>query len=136
MPGLGIGCEKAGHIFVERDKPEQARQAIREALERVGDGVGILFFAEGTRSMDGRLKTFKKGAFRTAVSQNLPILPITLLGTREIQAPKSMMIFPGRVRMVIHPPMEVTGNRKEDVLELMQHTRKVINSALPGDLRD
>jgi len=135
FPGLGIGCEKAGHIFVERDNPEQARRAVQAALAGVGDGVGILFFAEGTRSMDGRLKPFKKGAFRTAAAQRLPILPVTIIGTRDIQAPKSLLIFPGRARMVIHAPIEVEGDSPEQILELMQRTRETIASALPEELR-
>ncbi|HKX56225.1 MAG TPA: lysophospholipid acyltransferase family protein, partial [Xanthomonadales bacterium] len=67
IPGLGLGCEKAGHIFVDRSNPRAARTAVMEALERLGNGVGILFFVEGTRSSDGRLLPFKKGAFRLAV---------------------------------------------------------------------
>ena len=55
IPGVGIGCEKAGHIFIDRKNPRKARTAVKLALERLGDGVGILFFAEGTRSLDGKL---------------------------------------------------------------------------------
>jgi 1-acyl-sn-glycerol-3-phosphate acyltransferase len=136
-PGIGIGCEKAGHIFVDRKNPDQARKAVRDALESVGDGVGVLFFAEGTRSPDGRLRPFKKGAFRVAVSQQLPVLPITIIGTREIQKPKSFMIFPGKVKMVIHPAIEVeSGEDASDIRELMTQTRAAINSALPEELKE
>lgn len=135
-PGVGIGCEKAGHIFVDRRDTEQARNSIKNALKRVGDGVGVLFFAEGTRSMDGKLKPFKKGAFRVATSQQLPVLPITLIGTRDVQKPKSMMIFPGKLRMVIHPAIEVDGGENaEDIRKLMDQTKTVIASALPAELR-
>jgi len=136
VPGVGIGCEKAGHIFVERGNPEQTRKSISDALERVGDGVGVLFFVEGTRSQDGKLRPFKKGAFRVATSQNLPVLPVTIIGTRDIQKPKSMMIFPGKVRMVIHPAIEVDGGEGAgDIRELMTQTRSAIASALPEELR-
>ena len=135
VPGVGIGCETAGQIFVARGNPEQTSKAVSDALERVGDGVGILFFAEGTRSADGKLRAFKKGAFRVATSQGLPILPITIIGTRDIQRPKSMMIFPGKVRMVIHPAIEVGGEGSDDIRELMTKTREVIESALPEELR-
>ena len=135
LPGIGIGCEKAGHIFVDRSNPEKARQAVTEALDRVGDGVGILFFAEGSRSVDGKLNAFKKGAFRTAVTQQLPILPVTIDGTRNIQRPRSLFITPGRVRMVIHPAIEVAGSEPSDVRELMNQTRTVISSALPVEQR-
>ena len=135
IPGVGIGCEKAGHIFVERNNPEQARQAVGEALDRVGDGVGILFFAEGTRSPDGRMRAFKKGAFRIATTQNLPILPVTIIGTRDIQRPKSMLIFPGKVHLVIHPAIEVDGGDAADIRDLMTRTREAIAAALPEQLR-
>ncbi len=135
-PGVGIGCEKAGHIFVDRTNPEQARKAVSDALESVGDGVGVLFFAEGTRSPDGKLKPFKKGAFRVAASQKLPILPVTIIGTRDIQKPKSLAIFPGRIRMVIHPAIEVSGvDDNEAIRDLMAQTRDAIASALPDELR-
>lgn len=135
VPGVGPGCEKAGHIFVDRSNPEKARQAVTEALDRVGGGVGILFFAEGSRSVDGKLNAFKKGAFRTAVSQQLPILPITIDGTRNIQRPRSWTIRPGRVRMVIHPAIEVAGDDAADIRELMNKTRDAIASALPAELQ-
>jgi len=134
VPGVGIGCEKAGHIFVDRSNPDQARKAVSDALDSVGDGVGVLFFAEGTRSPDGKLRPFKKGAFRLATSQNLPILPVTIIGTRDIQRPKSLMVFPGKVRMVIHPAIEAGGGEEAgDILSLMTRTRSAIASALPAE---
>ena len=135
-PGVGIGCEKAGHIFVDRANPDQARKAVSDALEDVSDGVGVLFFAEGTRSPDGKLRPFKKGAFRVAATQNLPILPVTIIGTRDIQKPRSWLIFPGRIRMVIHPAIEARGgDDAETVRVLMDRTREAIASALPESLR-
>jgi 1-acyl-sn-glycerol-3-phosphate acyltransferase len=135
IPGIGIGCEKAGHIFVERKNPKQAAQAIGEALERLGEGIGLLFFPEGTRSIDGHLLPFKKGAFRTAIDQQIPILPVTLVGTRDVLPAKTVSLFPGRVRMVIHPPIETAGMSVDQVGELMQSSRARIMSALPAELR-
>ncbi|NNK31672.1 MAG: 1-acyl-sn-glycerol-3-phosphate acyltransferase [Xanthomonadales bacterium] len=135
IPGIGIGCEKAGHIFVERRNPKKAAQVINEALERLGDGIGILFFPEGTRSPDGRLLPFKKGAFRTAIDSQIPLLPVTVVGTRDILPARSLALFPGRARLVIHPPIETAGKTLEDLDGLMAEAREVINSALPGELR-
>jgi 1-acyl-sn-glycerol-3-phosphate acyltransferase len=136
IPGIGIGCEKAGHIYVDRSNPELARKAVRDALDSVGDGVGVLFFPEGTRSLTGKMGPFKKGAFRVATSQKLPILPVTLIGTRDIQKAKSLLIFPGKIRMVIHPAIEVSdADDPEIIRELMASTRTAIASALPPGLR-
>ena len=136
IPGVGIGCEKAGHIYVDRSNPELARKAVRDALDSVGNGVGVLFFPEGTRSLTGKMGPFKKGAFRVATSQKLPILPVTLIGTRDIQKAKSLVIVPGKMRMVIHPAIEVTGeDDPETMRELITKTRQIISSALPPELR-
>jgi 1-acyl-sn-glycerol-3-phosphate acyltransferase len=135
LPAIGIGCEKAGHIFVERRNPKQASQAITDALARLGDGIGVLFFPEGTRSPDGHLLPFKKGAFRTAIDQQLPLLPVTLVGTRDILPARSLRLFPGKARMVIHPPLETAGMKVEQVDELMQRAREVISSAMPPELQ-
>jgi 1-acyl-sn-glycerol-3-phosphate acyltransferase len=135
LPAIGIGCEKAGHIFVERRNPKQASQAITDALARLGDGIGILFFPEGTRSPDGHLLPFKKGAFRTAIDQQLPLLPVTVVGTRDILPARSLRLFPGKARMVIHPPIETAGMTVDQLDALMQQTREVITSAMPPELQ-
>lgn len=133
MPGIGIGCEKVGHIYVERRNPVQARQAIAAALERLGDGVGILFFPEGTRSMDGKLLPFKKGAFRTAIEQQIPLLPVTVAGTREILPNKSLAPFPGTARLIIHEPIDTTGMTAAQTDDVMAQARQQIASALPAE---
>lgn len=134
IPGVGIGCEKAGHIFIDRNDPRQARACVKLALERLGDGVGILFFAEGTRSLDGKLLPFKKGAFRLAIEQQLPVLPVTLLGTREILPAKTLRVFPGHASMFIHPAIETTGMAIGKVDFLLNLTRQAIASGLPQEL--
>lgn len=132
MPGVGLGCEKAGHIFVDRRKPKLAAKAISDALSRLGSGVGVLFFPEGTRSLDGRLLPFKSGAFRLAKEQNLPILPITLVGTRDVLPAQTLRLLPGTVRMVIHPAIHPEG---KEVDALVEETRQAISSAMPPELR-
>ncbi len=135
VPGLGIGCEKVGHIFVDRNKPGHARRAIEKALDRLGNGIGILFFAEGTRSRDGKLLPFRRGAFRTAIEQQLPVLPVTLIGTRDILPAGSLKPFPGRTRMIIHPAIETAGMNPEQIEELMSQAKNTISSALPESLQ-
>jgi 1-acyl-sn-glycerol-3-phosphate acyltransferase len=132
LPGLGAGCEKVGHIFVDRSNPEAARTAINEALDRIGNGVGILFFPEGTRSRDGRLRRFKSGAFRMAVEQQLPVLPLTLLGTREILPADTLFLSPGRAKIVVHEPIFPEGH---DARSLMNASRDAIATALPAEFR-
>ena len=135
IPAIGIGCEKAGHIFVDRRNPQRARKALDEALARLGQGIGILFFVEGTRSKDGRLLPFKKGAFRTAIEQQIPLLPVTLIGTRDILPNSTVRLFPGAARMVVHPCIETEGMDASQTDEVLARSREVIASAMPQELR-
>lgn len=130
IPGIGIGCRKAGHIFIDRRDPVQARQAVNDALRRLKDGIGILFFPEGTRSPDGRLLPFKKGAFKIAASQRLPVLPVTLLGTGDVLPARTMRLFPGHAHIIVHPLIEPGPDTPEGLRDLMNYSRDAIASAL------
>lgn len=135
LPALGVGCEKLGHIFIDRSNRQAALASINAAKERLVAGTSVLFFAEGTRSRDGRLGTFKKGAFRFALDTGLPILPITSSGTGSILPPGTRRFWPGHARLVIHPPVEVDRLGEEDLPRLMDEVRSTIASALPAGSR-
>jgi 1-acyl-sn-glycerol-3-phosphate acyltransferase len=130
VPFVAAGCRAIGHIFVNRSDPEQARTAINNAVARLKPGTGLLFFAEGTRSRSGRLLNFKKGAFRVAIDQQMPILPMTVVGTREVMPADSIRIRPGTVRLRIHPPVSTEGLRVADLGRLRDSVRETIGSGL------
>ncbi len=71
VPGLGAACAALGHIYIDRSNHEAAVRSINDARERITGGTSVIFFPEGTRSDDGRLKRFKKGAFRFAIDTGL-----------------------------------------------------------------
>lgn len=132
IPFVAMACRAIGHIFINRSDPEQARQAINTAVSRLKPGTGVLFFPEGTRSRSGQLLPFKKGAFRVAVDQSLPLLPMTVIGTREIMAADSIQLYPGEVELVIHPPISTEAHGVTDIPMLAERSRQVIASALPA----
>ncbi len=130
-PALGIGCEKLQHVFVDRSDTAAAVRTLKEARERIRDGTSVVFFPEGTRSGDGKLLPFKKGAFRMAVDLGLPILPVTIVGTLEIMPPGTLKAFPGGAKLIFHPPIDAAGHRANDLRPLMQEVKAVIESGLP-----
>ena len=73
---------------------------------------------------------FKKGAFRTAIDQQIPVLPVTVTGTNEILPNKTLALFPGKAKLTIHEPIDTTGMTTDDTEALMQETRQRIASAL------
>ncbi|MEM7356210.1 MAG: lysophospholipid acyltransferase family protein [Acidobacteriota bacterium] len=132
-PGLGVGCEKLGHIYVDRSNTDAAIRSIEKAKERIKDGTSVVFFAEGTRSEDGKLLTFKKGAFRMAIDLGLPVLPISIVGTRHVQPPNTYDVFPGKAKLVIHQPIPIEGYDRSNMMELLKRTRAAIDSGLEDE---
>lgn len=130
LPIIGVGCEALGFIYIDRSNPDIAHASINKALADIPAGSGVMFFPEGTRSRNGRLQPFKKGAFRAAVEQQLPVLPMTIVGAREMLPPGTRRLRPGRVRLVIHPPIETKGIGLENVSALRDRCRRVIAGAL------
>lgn len=121
IPFLGYSCYRIGHIFIDRSNPQKAKESINAAKDRIKSGTSIMFFPEGTRSDNGTLREFKKGAFKFAIDMNLPILPITIIGTRNILPARTMMLFPGKAKLIIHDPIEIGGfteDRMDDLIAL------------------
>ncbi len=132
IPGLGAACASLGHIFIDRSDHQAALRSLDEAKRRVVDGTSVMFFPEGTRSPDGRLLGFKRGAFRMAMDLGLPILPLTINGTRKVLPARSVDLLPGTARLAIHPPIPTEGLRAEDLSRLLEETKAVIATSL-GD---
>ena len=126
VPAIGIACERLGHIYVDRSNREAALASINMAKQRIVDGTSVLFFPEGTRSRDKRMRPFKKGAFRMALDLQLPILPVTILGTRDILPSDTLDLYPGRATMIIHPPIAIDAYDSNRLNELIERTREVI----------
>jgi 1-acyl-sn-glycerol-3-phosphate acyltransferase len=130
VPGLGWGCAAVGHIFIDRSDRERAIASLNAARDKLQGGVSVMFFPEGTRSADGRLGPFKKGGFIMALEMGLPILPVTITGSRAVLPARRKSLLPGKIRIQIHPPIEVTGLSLEQQDELMERVATVIRSGL------
>ncbi len=133
VPGLGIGCEKLGHIYVDRSNSHAAIRSINEAKERIVHGTSVIFFAEGTFSKGPELLPFKKGAFRMAIDLGLPILPVTIVGTREILAGGTWDLFPGRAKLIVHEPVDIAGYEGGKLSALIQEVKETVQSGLGLD---
>jgi 1-acyl-sn-glycerol-3-phosphate acyltransferase len=130
VPFIGIACERLGHIFIDRRNRSAALASIARAKEDITGGTSVLFFPEGTRSRDGALGRFKKGAFMLALDLQLPLLPVTVSGTREILPPDTIDLFPGTARLRIHPPIPVSGHSVETLEGLIGKAREAVASGL------
>jgi len=128
--GIGVACERLGHIFIDRSNHAAAVATLEAARSKIVDGTSVIFFPEGTRSLDGRLLRFKRGAFRMALDLGLPILPLTVTGTRDVLPANTSDLMPGSARLIIHEPISIDGVTVQDCQELSDRVREVIASSL------
>jgi len=129
IPGLGWYCSAGGHIFIDRSDREKAIESMRAARPRLQGGVSVMIFPEGTRSRDGRMREFKKGGFMMARDLELPILPVSISGSRHVLPGKTLWLLPGTIRIRIHPPIDPAAYG-EDRDRLMADVRATIASGL------
>ncbi len=130
IPIFGLGCERMGQIFIDRSNPEKAYKSLESAGQKIRNGASVVFFPEGTRSPDGRLLPFKKGGFKIALAAGVPILPATVVGSKDVLPKKSLRLMPGTIRLIIHEPIPLTGWSEANMEGLMDTVKKTIQAGL------
>lgn len=130
IPLVGKACEAAGHIFINRSNPIAAKHSLEKAEEQLQNGVSVVIFPEGTRTYDGKMGAFKRGAFRIATDLSLPIVPVTLRGCYKTLPRNTFNVTPGLIEIIIHKPIDVQSYLPDKSHELIQKTWDEINSSL------
>jgi 1-acyl-sn-glycerol-3-phosphate acyltransferase len=106
VPFIGQHLQKAGHIAVPLDDPRAALRVLSTAGKAMKErGLSMLVFPEGGRSEDGELQSFKDGAAYLAIKGGVPIVPVALIGIRDVLPMHSMHVRPARVTLRIGEPI-------------------------------
>lgn len=130
VPLLGPALRRAGNIFVERTGGDADKQKLNEAARAVRERVSVVFFAEGTRSDDGILRPFKKGAALMAIDAQVPLIPVAIAGTHRILEKGSMAIHPRPAALMIGKPIDTTGLTTDAREELTQRAHDAVAKLL------
>ena len=134
IPLLGTAMRLAKFVPVGRGGMREAAQAsVAAAAAALQSGLHVLFFAEGTRSEDGRLAGFKRGPFYLAMETGAPIVPIAISGTEKMMRKHSAVITPGVAKVQILPAIDPAGYTTRD--DLMNAAHVAIAAALPEEMR-
>ncbi len=126
IPIFGRAMRKVGYISIDRYDRESAFKSLDVAANKIKSGVSVLIFPEGTRSRDGKIRSFKKGGFVLAIDSGVPIVPVVITGTRAIMPKGKFRIYPGHVSMVIQKPIDTAAYSRETKEALMESVRRVI----------
>ena len=127
FPFLGWHLRLAGHLLVDRDNPGAA--IFKKMQRMIGQGASLIIFPEGTRSRDGRVARFKGGVFLLAIESQLPVVPISVAGTRHVMLKGRLMTCPGDVTITVHEPISTIGMTREDARALAARVQAVVSEA-------
>lgn len=119
VPVFGWILRWIGAMSIDRGNKVKTLASVRSAVEQIQKGRTVLIFPEGTRSPNGELLPFNKGAFSLAILAQAPVLPITIDGSRSIMAKGSYLVRPGVIKVTIDPPIETAslGGKEKDQLQ-------------------
>lgn len=127
IPFWGWALRWGHHIMVDRSKGTEAMKSLDRAAKAIGEGGQVLLFAEGTRTRDGKLQPFKRGAFSLAAKSGIPIVPIAINGSFSILPKGSFDIRPSQIEVVVHAPIETKHlTTREQEIQLMNDVHQII----------
>ncbi len=120
IPIFGWCLKWGAYIAIDRASRTDAMRSVDEAAQKIRDGDSVLLFAEGTRTTDGYLQPFKRGAFNLAVRSGVPVVPLTINGTFKTLRKGAFAVTPGPVELVLGSPITVNPDGgKEEELRVM-----------------
>jgi len=115
VPGFGPFMKMTGMAFIDRSDTLRAIEGLTPAIEKLRQGISIGMSPEGTRSYSPKLGRFKKGAFHIAMQAGVPIVPVVLRNAGELMTRDTLTMQPGKVEVFVHPPIDVSGWRVEEL---------------------
>jgi 1-acyl-sn-glycerol-3-phosphate acyltransferase len=127
IPFFGWAMAAAGYISIDREGTRETVKALSEAAEKIRDGMSVVIFPEGSRSPDGSIQPFKKGGFTLAIKSGVPIVPIAIIGSRDIMPKDKLTVASGEIRIWMGHPIETENYFLKDRKSLMEKVSKIIS---------
>jgi 1-acyl-sn-glycerol-3-phosphate acyltransferase len=137
FPMLGPHLKRTGHMLVDRSKPDRSG-IFGWASRLTSNGLSLIVFPEGTRSRDGMMSKFKGGSIMLAMQAGLPLVPISVVGSRHVMKKGELTTRPGHVTLIVHEPIETVANPEPTVHEvraLADRVREIIRPPVEAEAR-
>lgn len=127
IPIWGWALKYGHYIAIDRGKARDAMKSLDEAAERMRHGASVILFAEGTRTRDGKLQAFKRGAFTLAVKAGNPIIPVTINNTFRILPKGSLRVNSADIELVFSKPIPTSSiDGRGGEMRLIEQVRQAI----------
>lgn len=135
FPMLGPHLKRTGHMLVDRSRPDKAG-ILGWASRLTSNGLSLIVFPEGTRSRTGMMGKFKGGSLLLAMQAGLPLVPISVIGSRHVMKKGELTTRPGHVTLLVHGPIETTVTAEPtpaQIRALAEQVREVIRPAVEAE---
>ncbi len=128
IPAYGWMMKRFGNIPVSTSpSAAEYKKMMRRTKAALDDGISLIVFAEGGRTLDGRVGPFKPGVFRMAQQFGYPIVPMSIVGSYEFNHKGSWMLNPSKIVVHLHDTIEMQGLGKNEVEALMQRVHQIVS---------
>ena len=128
VPSFSRWMKYIGCIFIDRNDARQSLETINDAAERIKAGHSMVVFPEGTRSADGTVGKFRAGSLRLAVKSGVPVVPVTIIGSKDIMPKGSSLIKSAAVKVIVSPPLMPEEYVGIDSNQIAEKVRSIIVS--------
>jgi 1-acyl-sn-glycerol-3-phosphate acyltransferase len=131
VPLWGDAMQQSDFVSIDRENGAQAVKDLEIAAHKMKQGIRLWIAPEGTRSRDGQLQAFKKGAFNLAIQTGATIIPVTIIGTDQLLPAKTWRFRLGQKALVhLGAPIDAKQYTLRDRMQLLQHVREAIAAPL------
>ncbi|MDE5941256.1 MAG: 1-acyl-sn-glycerol-3-phosphate acyltransferase, partial [Muribaculaceae bacterium] len=130
FPVVGFSCAAAGQIFVDNSSPSAIRKTMAAAEKTLSGGMSLMVFPEGSRTFNGKMRAFRKGAFQLAMEFGLPVVPVTIDGAFDVMPRTALLPRWGTIRLTIHKPVAAPAD-EADRMRVINESFEAVHSALP-----
>lgn len=127
VPILGLLNERVGTVFIDRKNPKAAKRSVENLMASLSKGISVIVYPEGTRSPDGELLRFKKGAFFLAADADIPVIPMHVHGTRTVLAKGKFLLTPNPVHVRFGELQHPSGKSQEEISTLAEDCFAEVN---------
>ena len=137
IPAYGWMMRRFGNIPVRKNPTaSQTKELYRRTREALDDGVSLVVFPEGGRTLDGHVHEFKDGAFRMAVQFGYPVVPMAITGSFEFNRKGSWMLNPSTIVVYLEPAIETKGLTKQDVGKLRDRVHEIVSARVDAAMAE
>ena len=134
IPFVGYACQKSNQVFVGNSLAS-ILETVKQAQKTLREGMSLVIFPEGTRTHDGKMQPFKKGAFTLANAIGRPLVSMTINGSFQVYNRKAKLVHFGKLSLTVHDPITAEQRKGIPTKKIMDKAYDIIHNDLQPEFQ-